>query len=375
MENKEEVKNDKKSPSINISWLVYIALIVIGCVFLWVATNEAGISINIIGNGYVSMAVFLVYGFVTGALAYLVGKLIFGKIAGYGISYVNLFVIGLLVNNGKVKIYPGSKFDFSCKVQFLPKKERINYKLAHWGGTIALLFVLVLTISLSFLSDNESVRYFFLFESFFYIASFIINMIPGKMDHLNDGYILSLIKKENALDVYHRNLLNEHALLTDGDIEYCDYKDALDPLRMEGNIYNYYYLLDNNKVEEMTELASFIATNNKYFIEEYHISTALISKIFNMCRNQEFKELEDFYWKLDSGTRHVLTDRKNYESIKTSLYISTFIDVNYEEYHKTITSIEKTKKKYRYVARVDEETKLIEEVEQIVLKEHPEWAD
>lgn len=376
---KEKVEN-KKQPYTNFSWVVFIALIAFGCFILYTATNEGGIYIDLINNPYLSMLIFLLYGFISCMGFYALGKFIFGKLAGYKLSYINLFLVGYESINGKLKPCFGGKYDFSFKVGLLPNKEKPNTKLALWGGSIALAIVTVLTAVLAFVltigkADAENYRYFFIFVCYFYIAAFVANMLPCKMDHLNDGFALLLMKKENALDVYHRNLKNYNALLSGGELEYVEYGEALDPLRMEGNIYNYYYLLDNERFEEAEKLAEFLATNNKYFIEESHINTALVARIYTMCRKHEFKELEEYYWKLDSNTRHILTDKSNLESVKTSLYISTFIDVNYEEYHKTMSSLEKTKKKYYYPARVELESKLINIAQEEILKEHPEWAE
>jgi hypothetical protein len=369
-----------KSPYMNLSWLIYIALLVVGVILAKSLFDGLGISTsyNLKLNIYIYDVILLAYGFISCVLFYQLGKMIFSIIGGFRVVYFNLCLIGFKKNkDGKIVVYNGAKEDFSIRVQVAPKKDNPNIKLSLWGGSITLLIVIVLTYALIFLLNaSVTTKYFFILSSFFYFFSFAVYMIPCRMDHLNDGFVLHLIKKENAKDVYLRNLINiEKLYLGDPELVYCDYGDALDPLRTEGVIYNYYYLMDHNKIQEANALAEKYVKYTKYFIEEAQVNTIIIGNIYSMCLQEKFEELEQYYWKLDTNTRHIFASSKSYESLKTAFYIAGFIDVEYEQYEKVVKSIEKTKNKYRYLARIEPETKLMTEARNKCLEKHPEWND
>lgn len=194
------------------------------------------------------------------------------------------------------------------------------------------------------------------------------------MDHLNDGFSLFLISKGTEYkETLLRNYRNLDALYSNRELEYCDYGTSSNPIALEGDIYNYYYLLNKGEVEKADALASFMATKNKFFVEEKHSVTALVSKVYSMCEKDEVDALKDYYWKIDTTTRKVFTNKNNLEAIKTALYIFAFVDESEEEFAKTLENVTKAKNKYLYEERIETELKLIDNVKEKVHSAHPEW--
>ena len=369
----EEVKKEEK-PYFNFSWVVYIGMVIIGCILARVLIDQFKVSSTDMPFVVFNILMIL-YGFVSCVLVYQLGKIIFSLIAGFKIVSINVLLIGIKFVNGKVKFYSGAKDDYSVRVQIAPKKEKVNLKLALWGGTISTLIAVGITYGLVFgLNADGNMKYFFIVSSFFYAFNLVLYIIPARMDHLNDGFSLALLTKgKEYKDILLRNYRNLDALYSNKELEYSDYGESTHPFALEGDIYNYFYLVGQRENEKADELASFMASKNKFFIEEKHSTTALVSKVYGMCVKDQIDELKDYYWKIDVSTRKIFTNKNNLESVKTALYIFAFIDESEEEFAKTLETVEKAKKRYIYSERVEIESKLIDEVVTKVHNAHPEW--
>lgn len=369
----EEIKKEEK-PYFNFSWVIYIGMVVIGCILARVLIDQFSVSTTSIPFVLFNV-LMIIYGFVSCILVYQLGKVIFSIIAGFKIVSINILLVGIRFSNGKAKLYFGGKDDYSVRVQIAPKKEKVNLNLALLGGTIATLIAVGITYGLIFgLSASSNAKYFFIVSSFFYAFNLVLYVIPTRMDHLNDGFSLFLISKgQEYKEALLRNYRNLDALYSNKELEYYDYGTSSNPLALEGDIYNYYYLLNKGEVEKADELASFMATKNKFFVEEKHSVTALVSKVYSMCEKDEVDALKDYYWKIDTTTRKVFTNKNNLEAIKTALYIFAFVDESEEEFAKTLENVTKAKNKYLYEERIETELKLIDNVKEKVHSAHPEW--
>lgn len=369
----EEVKKEEK-PYFNFSWVIYIGVVIIGCILARVLIDQFSVSTTSIPFVYFNI-LMIIYGFVSCIIVYQLGKVIFSLIAGFKIVSINILLIGIRFSNGKAKLYFGGKDDYSVRVQIAPKKEKVNLNLALLGGTISTLIAVGITYGLIFgLNASSNTKYFFIVSSFFYAFNLVLYVIPARMDHLNDGFSLFLISKGTEYkETLLRNYRNLDALYSNRELEYCDYGTSSNPIALEGDIYNYYYLLNKGEVEKADALASFMATKNKFFVEEKHSVTALVSKVYSMCEKDEVDALKDYYWKIDTTTRKVFTNKNNLEAIKTALYIFAFVDESEEEFAKTLENVTKAKNKYLYEERIETELKLIDNVKEKVHSAHPEW--
>ncbi len=369
----EEVKKEEK-PYFNFSWVVYIGMVIIGCVLARVLINQFNVTTTDMPF-VVFNILMIVYGFVSCVLVYQLGKVIFSLLAGFKIVSINVLLVGVKFVNGKAKFYSGARDDYSVRVQIAPRKEKTNLALALWGGTLATLIAIALTYGLVFgLNADGNMKYFFIVSSFFYAFNLVLYIIPTRMDHLNDGFTLALLAKgKEYKEILLRNYRNLDALYSNKELEYNDYGESTHPFALEGDIYNYFYLVSHNEEEKADALASFMASKNKFFIEEKHSTTALVSKVYGMCAKDQIEELKDYYWKIDVSSRKIFINKNNLESIKTALFIFGFIDESEEEFAKTLQSVEKAKKRYLYSERVEIESKLIDEVVAKVHSAHPDW--
>lgn len=359
------MKNIKTKHYYNLSWLIYILLGVIGFI-VFRTLFESNIASSIYDNDiniYVFNGLMILYGFISACLVYSLGKLITGLICGYELVYFNFFIFGFEKVNNKVKMYFGPKYDFASKVVLSPKKDNVKVVLPLLGGTFGCLIAAGITYGLIFgLNATPTTKFFFIVSSLFYIFIILINLVPCRMDNLNDGFALFLISKEGSKNIYLNNMKNASALLNSNkEIIYQEVESKNDPFILEAQLYNYYYLIEKGEIEKATKIASDNYLYFKNIINEEHLKTLVIGKVYSMCLNKEFDALKEYYQLIDVNEKHYFNTTKNLESIKTALYIFSVIDVDSEEYLRVKTMKDKLKEKYKYKRFIEQEEKIIEE--------------
>lgn len=362
----------------NLSWLVYLFIGVIGFFLVRWFFDELNLQVvyDLEMNIYLYDVLILIYGFISCGIVYNLGKLIFSLLCGYKLIYFNLYFLGIEKINGKIKPYFGAKYDLSCRVVMEPTKENPKTTLPLLGGTILSLAVLGITYGLIFgLNTEPTTKFFFLVSSMFYFFMIILSLVPFRMDSLNDGFALKLLKDKNKKNIYLHNLKNIKALYSDGELEYLDVQEENDPIVLEAFVYNYYKLISDKKIEEACELASKCYEYRKNIISEEHAMTLVIGHVYNMCIKNDIEGLKSFYKEADINLKHVVNETKNLEQVKTALYIFAFIDEDKEGYVKIINDVKKLEKKYKYKKFIEIENEMIKNVINEVQEKKPEWNE
>ena len=371
--------NSSNKNYVNLSWLIYLVMGVIGFFLVRFFFDELNLSTvyDLDFSIYLFDLFIIIYGFVSCGLVYNLGKMIFSLISGYKLVYFNFYFMGVEKIENKNKFYFGFKYDLSCKVVMEPKHDNVKTTLPLWGGSIATALALAITYTLIFaLKTSATTKFFFLVSSLFYFFIVLLNIVPCRMDSLNDGFSLLLLKDKSKRTIYLNNLRNQSALINkDKEIIYQEIEIENHPLNLEAQIYNYYYLLEKGEVKKALELLSKCDEYRKSLILEEHSNLVFISKIFNLCLNKENEEIKKIYYSLDANYKHLLNESKRLESIKTALYIFTYIDEDKEGYIKVINDIESCKKKYKYQRFVNCEEQMIKNVIKDVAENKPEWNE
>lgn len=368
----------RKETYANLSWPLYIFLVAACCLFAKLLFDGLGIntSYDLEMSIYVFDVLIFVYGIVTCFIVYLLGKAIFAKIAGFNILYFNLGIIGFKKEKGKFKIYWGGKENYACKVEIIPNPtKKQNITLALFGGTITSLIAVALTYTLVFaLNASATMRFFFILSSVFYFLALIGYMLPIRLDNINDGFRLLLIKKYNLKETYLRNQRNLEALYNDEkEIEYFDYGDNNDPLSMEGKIYNFFYAIRHFEDKELLLAATKALSHDyKFAVGEDFVTIALIAHVYEMCLEERFDELKEFFWKLDTLTRKTIINKKDLDSIKVGLYIEGKVEDSREGLLELINAVPNCISKYHFPTQIDAELKLIDAIKEEIYSSNPD---
>ena len=200
-----------------ISLIVYIAMVVVVlCVgFFVIAPNGAIISQSFGSDSVILVIIGIVVGVIFNVIILELGHVIGAKIGGYHIVSVNIlgFAFFKKVHDGKVS----KKFKFPKPFNGLtgqtiikPKSLKSNFKpIAFIPLMFVLLEVVAVALLFFFVPDKISgsinpakglvvLKYLVLIVTVIGLIISLYNLVPFRLDSLNDGYQLAIIsKKEN----------------------------------------------------------------------------------------------------------------------------------------------------------------------------------
>lgn len=360
----------------NLSMLVFITLILFGCVTALLLYQVLYVSTYIDINIYVFDVIVLAAGFFVATSIYFLGKLIFGKLSGYRFVSFNFWMINFIRNKeGKIVVRRGSFSGLGCKVNMAPDKINPNYKLYLFGGTIFSMPFFVIAMVIAFLLHQENdLKYYLLFIFAFIPFVCIGNLIPLRLDNNNDGFTLRLIRNDKTPEVFHRNLKQLEALINGkSTLEYYEYRNPTTPFELDGLYYNYYYCLDHNEFTKALRISETLIEYANDITDSSKVYLGYSGKIYELCRQKRFEESDRYFWELKHDIRNVVRNKGRFESIKICLYVAAYMETNYDEYLTLYYRKEKLSKNYEYFSRIDEEVEIINQTIKSIQVDHPDW--
>jgi pentatricopeptide repeat protein len=317
----------------------------------------------------------VVAGYFTSVSLYYLGKFLFGKIAGFRLINYTFWFTRFVKGDKGIKTLSTNIEGLGCKVNMAPNKDKPNYKLYLFGGTIfsAPFFVIVL-ILFCVLDRYQQYKYYLLF--IFSFIPFVIagNLIPLRMDDYNEGFLLRLIKKDGE-NKWYRNLHQLEALTNSSStLQFYEISgDELTPFDLDGLYFNYYYALDHNENARCNTICDTLIYNSKNIIDLSKIYCGFAGKIYGYCKQKRFDEADRFLQEMSSENRGIIKSKRRYESLKVALYLDAYVESNYDDYLARYFSKEKLAKHYKYLTRVENEEKLVEDAIKNIQLDHPDW--
>lgn len=359
----------------NFSLVVFLLIILLACFVATLLFSVMYVGTYIDINIYAFDVIILVVGYFVAVSLYFVGKLIFGKLAGYRLINFNFWTINFIKSKDKLLVRRGPFEGMGCIVKMAPNKEKTNHVLYLMGGTIFTLPISIIMITISFFLHQENdLKYYLLF--IFAVIPFVVlaNIIPVRSDTNNDGFTLRLIKDQGSSELFNRNLTQLEAL-TNGvsELKYYEILNASTPLELDALYYNYYYLIDTEQYTKANKICEELILKKQDITEVNKIYLGYTGKIYELCRQKRFEESDRFFWELKNEIRNEVKNKSRYESLKICLYIASYMETNYDEYLNLYYRKEKVSKTYPYLTRIDKEAKIIEETIKAIQNDHPDW--
>lgn len=334
---------------------------------------------GVFGNqNYTYGIISIIIGYLLGTLFYELGKLIFGKIAGYKLVYFNYLGFTFIKNNQSKTRFTFTKFsNYGGKTVMSPKNEKSSLNLYLLGGTIFSVLMSILMLVGSHLLakqiKDETIIYIEYIVAAVNLIILIFNMAPFLNDEFYDGFIFRIVNKDKEFKkVYQKMLLEEDALITGrGELLYFENIDYSNPLYGRAIIYNYYYLLNQQKIIE-AEKALEEGLKNTDYLNTEEVGLLYSGKYyFALLKGDEDKIGEEFYT-LDKSLRKIATSYHNYETIKTALLVAALVDSSFDLYEYILNRMEKEKINFSPL-RVETETQLIEDALNHIQKKKVDW--
>lgn len=371
-----EEKSTKINKYHNQSLFVWVVVLFLT---YFLGQNIFASSSGVFGNqNYTYAIISIIIGYLLGTLFYELGKLIFGKIAGYKLVYFNYLGFTFIKNNQSKTRFTFTKFsNYGGKTVMSPKNEKSSLNLYLLGGTIfSVLMTILMLVGSHLLAKqikDETIIYIEYIIASINLIILIFNMAPFLNDEFYDGFIFRIVNKNKDFKkVYQKMLLEEDALITGrGELYYFENIDYSNPLYGRASIYNYYYFLNQQKVLEAEQALEEGLKNTDYLNDE-EIGLLNSGKYyFALLKGDEDKIGEEFYT-LEKSIRKIATSYHNYETIKTALLVAALVDSSFDLYEYILNRMEKEKINFSPL-RVETETKLIEDALNHIQKKKVDW--
>lgn len=371
----KEKKNTVKHYS-NLSLLVFILLIAAGCLLALMLYQMLYVATYVDINIYLFDIIVLLGGYLLSVSLYYLGKYLFGLLAGYRLVSFNFWFLSFVKNkDNRTQVRLSSFTGLGCQVYIAPKKENPNYRLYLLGGSLfSLPFFVAAILVAAFLHQEMDLKYYLIFM--FSIIPFVCfgNLIPLRFDSNNDGFTWRLIKEGNALELYHRNMKQYEALVNGrSNLEYYEYKNPTIPFELDGLYFDYYYLIDHQEFTKALRTCETLIENSQEITDLSKVYLGYSGKIYEYCRQKRFEESDRYFWELKNDIRNVVRNKNNFESIKICLYVSAYMQTNYDEYLNLYYKKDKLAKRYKYLNRIEEEKAIIDETIKSIQVDHPDW--
>lgn len=360
----------------NLSMVVFFALIILGCILALTLYQVLYVQTYVDINIYVFDVIVLALGYFVSVSLYYLGKYIFGLISGYRLINFNFWFINFIKDkNNKTQVKPCKLHNLGCRVIMAPNNAKPNYKLYLFGGTIFTMPICLIAIIVSlFLHVEDDFKYYLLFIFAFIPFVCLGNLIPVRLDGNNEGFTLRLLKDENQVEIYHRNLLQHEALVNGrSELKYYECRTPVTPFDLDTLYYNYYYCIDNQEFLKALRISEELIKNSDAITDLSRVYLGYTGKIYELCRQKRFEESDRFFWELKHDIRNVVRNKNNFESIKICLFVAAYMETNYDEYLNLYYRKEKASKQYEYTSRIEKEVEIINQTIKSIQTDHSDW--
>ncbi len=277
-----EEKRTKEAPKAfldhNASWpltLVYLGFL-IGIYFAQQFSYKNFIDQNAL-NPYAYYFIAILGGIVFSFLFYNLGKICFGKLAGYEI--VSIKLLGLCINKATKpsKVSYNILDFFTISMQFAPKNDDTRKKptLLFFGGIIfeSILLILTLIFMLIFATKGttgnlSNFAWTFLFATCYGFLTPLYEMIPLRQDYPTDMYNFLMTKSDDDKVAYNIFQINRKRELTGDDFIVPEFTSYDSFYKLHTLYYVYLKDLYESKLEKAFSVLEDMKYYSKYYLED-----------------------------------------------------------------------------------------------------------
>ena len=277
-----EEKRTKEAPKAfldhNASWpltLVYLGFL-IGIYFAQQYSYKNFIDQNAM-NVYAYYFVSMLGGVAFSFLFYNLGKICFGKVAGYEVISIKL--LGLTINRAVKphKVTYNILDFFSISMQFAPKDDDTKKKptLLFFGGIIfeGILLILTLIFMLIFVTKGKTglvsnFAWTFLFATCYGFLTPLYEMIPLRQDYPTDMYNFFMTKSEEDKVAYNIFQINKKREFTGDDFIIPEFSSYDSFYKLHTLYYVYLKDLYESKLEKAFSVLEDMKYYSKYYLED-----------------------------------------------------------------------------------------------------------
>ena len=363
-----------------VGFIVYLIIfgfaIVFGLLVLREHASHSGLTTPLY-LVYILGAIFT--GVIFNSLLLEVGHVLGAKVGGYKIISVN--VLGLMFYfDGRKKKFRVKNYDgLTGETKIVPKEgKKCNPNPYLLFGT--LLFAIEATaLVIAFMSLNNAdnprdiinVAYFLLVVLVVGSMIIIYNIIPFRLDSMNDGYRLRLISNPKNKEAFNELLRVEYAVEQgEENVEIKTFTEITN-FTAELNLNKVYLLQDQGKFDEAEAMLDDILKSED--ISNHTYIRAKAQKIYIHLMNNDPEVAQEFYDKeVPMQERREIGEDTSMASIRAYILMSGLLDDSQSE---TMLALNRVLKAYKRTSesRQKYELKLYNEALNKVIAKHPKW--
>ena len=363
-----------------VGFIVYLIIFAFAIVFDLLVLREHA------SHSGLDTPVYLAYilgailaGVVLNAIIFELGHALGAKIGGYKVLSVNVLGFMFLFDGSKKKFRFKNYDGLTGETKICPvegKKNNPNPYLL-FGSLLFLVEAVALIVLFTALNGpdhsktEQNIAYFFLVVLVVGAMILVYNIMPFRLDSMNDGYRLKLISNPKNKDAFNELLRVENAIERgEQNVEIKTFTEITN-FTAELNLNKVYLLQDQGKFDEAEVMLDDILKsddiNNRVYIR------AKSQKIYIHLMNNDPEVAQEFYDKeVPMQERREISEDTSMPSIRAYILMSGLLDDSQSE---TMLALNKVLKAYKRTSesRQKYELKLYNEALNKVIMKHPKW--
>lgn len=337
------------------------------------STFSTGILYALFILGSIASAILL------SAILLELGHLIGAKIGKYEVlSVCILHIMFYKDENKKVKVKFSTFDGFTGETKIRPLKEDSNPSSYLLFGTLFISLLVVGMVVLFYLNKDytRDIRgdfaYFWLTIAMVSGICLFYNIIPIRLDSLNDGYRLSMVSNPKNKEAFNELLRVEYEISHgNNDVEIKTFTE-LTNFTAELNMNKIYVLLDKKEYEEADKLLDIVLNNKETVSNQIYVRAIAMKvyvKVMSHSREEAAKYVEE---NITLELRRRISEDNSLISIRAYLLIAGLFDDSKSE---CIIVLDKVYKAYKRTPknRKEIELRMFNESLELVCEKHPKW--
>ena len=355
--------------------LIFAIAIVYGLVILHPHFPSSSFNLGIVYALFILGAIATSVLFCT--ILFEVGHVIGAKLGGYDVISINFMHLMFYKENGKIRVKISNFDGLTGETKIKPKSENSNPKPFLLMGTVLVsLLILGMVFVFYFLKDyTKSIKgdmgYFALTVGVVAGICLLYNIIPFKLDSLNDGYRLVMVSNPKNKEAFNELLRVEYEISQGNEVEIKTFTE-LTNFTADLNMNKVYMLLDKEQYQEADELLDIVLANKESVSSQIYLQ-AISMKIYINVMSKSKEEAEKYVSEnITLELRRSISDEKSLISIRGYLLLAGLFDNSESECQLVL---EKVYKAYKRVPknRKEIELKMFNQALDLVVQAHPKW--
>lgn len=311
------------------------------------------------------------------ALLFEFGHILGAKAGGYEIISVCILHFLFSKENGKTKV-SFSNFDgMTGETKIRPKDEKSNPKPFLLLGTLFVaIFIVGLIVVFYLLKDQTKtiagdMAYFCLTAAVVAGICLFYNILPFKLDSLNDGYRLSMVSNPRNKEAFNELLRVEYEVSQGNEVEIKTFTE-LTNFTADLNMNKIYMLLDKEKYDEADELLDIVLSNKETVSQNVYLR-AISMKVYIYVVSKGKEEADSYVSSnITLDLRRQISDDNSLISIRAYLLIAGLYDNSQSECLIVLNKVYKAYKKTPKNRKATE-LRMFNKALELVCEAHPKW--